>query len=185
MKLKGLLVTCTSVVLLGIAGAPGASAISDLRSSYAGVVSYAPDGTPLAQLYTAADYNLVNVYGRYANDSSGDRLQAIGSVRDRLPSNGQNVYAQGLRWNDGYYCYVSGIGSESVSVACTAGTWNPGGSEDLYTSESVPGWKSFIFRYPRSASMNSQRYELHACEDEPAFWPDICSGPRIIGIDWN
>ena len=171
-------------VALSLAIGAGAQAVPDLRSTYVGLVLQ-QDSVNLGQLYTIqADYTGVNIYGRYANDYVGDRLQVTGKVRDLVPSNGQAIYAQGIRWNNGLWCYPSGIGKDSVNVRCSSGTWNDDGTDDQYTYGNTT-WIPYTFAYGRNGSMNSQRYELHVCEDQPLWFPDVCSGSRVLGIDWN
>ena len=188
MNFRNPLIAITTAAAL-LTAAPGAHALVDLTSSYHGLTAF--DGpSAVGRIFNGTGYEKVNLVARKANDDRGDRLQVQGHVQDSLPANGLRVYAQGTSFNDGDYCYVSGIsvdgdGGMGFSLDCTQG-WHRDASYDF--SRYVPAdsqYYQFVFRYPRSATMNSQRMELRVCQDEPLWLSDTCSGTRVVGIDWN
>ena len=173
--------------LLAVIAAPAANAVvGNLVGTYS-YVNVKSNGVVLGELYSGTlslPQSKVNLFYRQTTDAGGDRLEVKGKVRDLLPTNAQAVYAQGDKWNDGFYCYVSGIGADSASTSCQS-SWHPDSDDVQYTPYKSSTWANVDFNYGRTASMNSQRYDLRVCEDEPLFLPDICGGSRVLGIDWN
>lgn len=186
-KIKKLLVYPVAVLAV-IVSAPAAFAIGDLRDTYVGLVLNR-SGVELGEIYNANDYQTINIFGRYANDTTGDRLQVKGKVRDSLVENGQQIYAKAEKWDDSAYCYFTGIGvgldSISVNTACSTG-WHYDGVMNVITDSGSGAWQSYKFQYFTEPSMSSQKISLRVCEDEPWFLSDECTaGARILGIDWN
>ncbi|MCX6402578.1 MAG: hypothetical protein NT032_01335 [Actinobacteria bacterium] len=190
-KIRKLLVYPIAVLTV-IISAPAAFAVQDLRDTYVGLV-LSRSGVQLGELYNSTDYQSVNIYGRYANDTTGDRLQVKGKVRDNLLENGQQIYVKAEKWDNSVNCYLTGIGggtnSISLNTACSTG-WHFDGEMSVIT-DSVSGtgsgpWQLYKFQYFTEPSMSSQKISLRVCEDEPWFLSDECTaGARILGIDWN
>ncbi|MEN9710707.1 MAG: hypothetical protein RL441_699 [Actinomycetota bacterium] len=160
-------------------------AVTTLTATYAGLI-VVDSGNTVGEI-NVTDTSKNTYSRRGSTDPLGERFLIQTPIIDREPGNGRGVYSQ-IRWsNIGYYCYVSGIGagqsSGSVSISCQTG-WNPDGvsSSGNYYNET---WTVIAFSKDRNASMKSQSAEVRICEDETLWTSDVCSGPRIFGIDWN
>jgi len=186
---RSLLVVPLSAVALTLVGGGTAFALSDLTEHYSGLLAKSSSGVVLGEIDTTTTRN--NLNQRLVNDSTGDRQQLQAPVRDRLTSNGNGVYTRVDWWADSYYCYLSGVGigwggnegSVSLQQACQAG-WHPTSTTsqgDYYTGT----WVFTQHWQFRDGSMRSSAGELRVCEDEPLFLSDICSGPRVLGIDYD
>jgi len=77
------------------------------------------------------------------------------------------------------------VGLMSCASTSCQSSWHPDSDDVQYTPYKSSIWANVDFNYGRTASMNSQRYDLRVCEDEPLFLADICGGSRVLGIDWN
>lgn len=175
--------------LLSTMAPHAASAYTDLTDHYKGLVAFGGDGTKLGRLYNASDFEVYNLYSRKANDTLGDRLQVQGRVADMLPANGDAVYAKVKAFRQGTYCFTSGIGggdSFAISVSCTDGWTNDTAYDaERFVPAGSAAWYSYVFRYYNDEVATSQMYALRVCEQEWGFLPDICSGPRNLGISWK
>jgi len=174
-----------AIVVTGV-GAGTAYASTTLTSHYTGLI--VKDGTTtVGEIDTTTTTN--NIWSRHGSTSiTGEYLSIKAPIRDRATTNGRGVYAKSNWWNNGYYCYVSGIGlgdsSGSVNQACQT-DWHSDGttsSGDYFTGS----WVFITFTYPHASTMKSQNGDLYVCEDETLWTSDVCStGPRTLGIDWN
>jgi hypothetical protein len=186
---RSLLVVPTSALALGLVGGGTAFALGDLTQHYTGLLAKSSSGVVLGEIDTTTTKN--NLDQRLVNDPTGDRQRIQAPMRDRLPTNNQGVYTKVDWYSDAYYCYVSGVGvgfggdegSVALQQSCQGG-WHPTtttSAGDLYTST----WVFTTHWQFRDGSMRSSAGELRVCEDEPLWAPDICSGPRVLGIDYD
>lgn len=161
-----------------IMGAGSASAYQIIR--YTGLYVYDDDNGN--GLVGEIDYttNINNKAEKIDNDPYGDRLQIQTPFRDRAPANGAGVHTS-VDWaKNGTYCYVSGIGQGSGSVACGSG-WNAAGHTET-SNISDSAWHFWSHQRAYDPYSDSIRGGVHICQAE--FDADPCSGKRYMGISY-
>lgn len=171
-------------VALSAFGLGTAHGISTLTARYTGL--YVIDsGNVVGEINYVNNTN--NIYSRRGSaDPQGERFLIQTPIFDHEPANGRGVYSRIDWWSIGYYCYVNGIGvgdSSYATQACQT-DWN---SEGISSSGNHfnSSWSLKTFSRDRNATHKSQRAEIRICEDQTLWTSDVCSSPRVVGIDWN